>query len=256
MIPTSENDRDLVERLSRIETHWSRMLQPGAEVLRYYRAVYRYFMGIVRQQDRAEELAQQFALRFVQGDFQQHARPELGRFRDFLKTCLRNMARDIIRREQAEEAVCVSLSAHSADQIADESEEESRGAEFDAACRAERLAQAWKRLAELESTSRSPYFSVLRFKTEHPATRSAEMADRLSAALGTELTADGVRKLLERARAHFADLLIDEIMKSLPAAEHDRLEEELVDLQLLEYCKSALDRRVRASSGPGAVPPR
>src|ERR1051325_7380901 len=108
MTPFRETDGSLA-RLSRIETHWSKMFEPGREVLRYYRAVYRYFLGIVRETDVAEELTQRFADRFLSGDFQQHADKSRGTFRNFLKTCLRRMAADLWRQQSDEKARRVPL---------------------------------------------------------------------------------------------------------------------------------------------------
>ncbi|HEY7157770.1 MAG TPA: hypothetical protein VH575_27685, partial [Gemmataceae bacterium] len=87
------------------------------------------------------------------------------------------------------------------------------------------------------------FHAVLRFRADHPEIHSHEMAEQLSALLGKPLTAAGVRKVLERARARFADLLLDEIAQTLTNPTPDQLEEELVDLHLLEHCRSALERR-------------
>ena len=53
-------------------------------VLRYGGAVHRYLLASLRDVDAADELAQEFALRFLRGDFK-NADPGKGRFRDFLK---------------------------------------------------------------------------------------------------------------------------------------------------------------------------
>jgi hypothetical protein len=47
----------------------------------YHRAVHRYLLGALRDEDAAEELFQEFALRFVRGDFRWADRGR-GRFRD------------------------------------------------------------------------------------------------------------------------------------------------------------------------------
>src|SRR5262249_8261078 len=93
-----------------------------------------------------------------------------------------------------------------------------------------------------EKEQGQPFHTVLRFKVENPQLRSADMAERLSATFGKELTAAGVRKTLERARDRYADLLLDEIAQTIEAPTRQRLEEELIELELLEQCKSALDR--------------
>ena len=51
-----------------------------------------------------------------------------------------------------------------------------------------------------------------------------------------------LRKWLARSNA---DLLLDEVAQSLEAPTAERLQEELAELTLLEYCRSALDRLTR-----------
>src|SRR5262245_58256297 len=92
-------EEDLNLRLSRIATLWAvvqkaheadRDAATKAQALlcqRYAGAVYRYLLGALRDPHAAEELAQEFALRVVRGDFRR-ADPQRGRFRDFLRTSL------------------------------------------------------------------------------------------------------------------------------------------------------------------------
>src|SRR5262249_55922037 len=86
-------------QLNQISTSWSVVGRahadsgPGAEAARrdlldrYGGAAYRYVRGAVRDPEAADELYQEFALRFLRGDFHRAA-PEFGRFRDFVKTAL------------------------------------------------------------------------------------------------------------------------------------------------------------------------
>src|SRR5262249_42324166 len=65
--------------------------------------------AMVRDDDAAEELTQEFAVRFLRGDFRQ-ADPSRGRFRDLLKRALRHLAIDYWRRQRAEkERLPISL---------------------------------------------------------------------------------------------------------------------------------------------------
>jgi RNA polymerase sigma-70 factor (ECF subfamily) len=65
--------------------------------------------------------------------------------------------------------------------------------------------------------------------------------------LGKPLTAAGVRQTLHRAREHFADLLLDELVQALAEPTEADLEDELTELGLLEHCRPALERRRGAS---------
>ena len=51
----------------------------------------------------------------------------------------------------------------------------------------------------------------------------------------------GVRQILHRARERFAKLLLAEVQSSLDTLVCERVEAELVDVGLLEYCRPALE---------------
>src|SRR6516225_1699862 len=100
------------DHLSQIPTMWSVLAraQPGAPeaasatkqlLERYRRPINRYLLACVRRLDVADELFQEFALRFVRGDFKSAA-PERGRFRHFLKTSLYHLVVDYRRKQQRE----------------------------------------------------------------------------------------------------------------------------------------------------------
>jgi hypothetical protein len=72
---------------------------------------------------------------------------------------------------------------------------------------------------------------------------ATQLAERLAKELGKPFTEVGVRQLLFRGRQRFAELLVDEVACSLPGRTQQELEQELIDLNLLEYCQSALKRR-------------
>ena len=58
--------------------------------------------------------------------------------------------------------------------------------------------------------------------------------------------AAGFRQTLHRARKKFAEHLLCEVAHTLESPTQGRLEQELADLGLLEYCRPALERQ-----GPG-----
>jgi RNA polymerase sigma-70 factor (ECF subfamily) len=238
------------QHLSQIDTRWSLVLQShqsygpeagearAALLKRYGGPVFDYLAGILRDADSADELAQEFALRFLRGDFRR-VNPACGRFRDFLKMVLRHMVIDY-RRQRARGRGAGAAEVEIARVVAPSREDDER---FLAAWRADLLSRAWRRLADAECRSREPLYRALRCKAEHPELRSAQLADQLSRQLGQPFSAAGIRQTLHRARARFADYLLDEVAASLAEPSRENIEEELCDLGLLSYCTPALERR-------------
>jgi RNA polymerase sigma-70 factor (ECF subfamily) len=233
---------DLDDRLSRIATRWTAVFRAHGDaatqaeaarqrlMLQYSGAAYRYLLGAVRDPDVAADLCQEFAVRFLRGDFRR-ADPGRGRFRDYLKRALSHLVTDHFRARQAAPA---ALAPDAPDPAADPTAEP----DFAAGWRQDVLDQTWKALQDENPT----VHATLLLRIEDPDLQSPEMAGRLSAQLGKPMTPENVRKTLQRAQAKFADLLLDRVADSLddPAAD---LEAELRVLDLLKYCRSALGRR-------------
>src|SRR5215213_2101232 len=130
------------QRLSRITTLWTlhrrahgadaEAAARGELLHRYRAAVYRYLLAAVRDADAADDLAQEFALRFLRGDFRL-ADPGRGRFRDYLRTAVSRLAADHHRSAQKSPR---PLGDDPAAPAADD-------AAFDAAWREELLERTW-----------------------------------------------------------------------------------------------------------------
>ncbi len=103
---------------------------------------------------------------------------------------------------------------------------------------AELLDRTWKALAAAQPM----YHAVLLFRVENPDVPSPRMAEQLAARLGTPMRPDQVRKALQRSHARFAELLLDEVATSLGNPSREELAEEVRELDLLKYCRSALER--------------
>ena len=115
---------------------------------------------------------------------------------------------------------------------------------FDDSWRTEILNRAWNALQAYQEKRGNVYYSVLRFRAENPDMPSHEMAVALNEQLsqGQTLTSDSVRQSLRRAREKFAGMLIDEVGMSIGSNDLELIERELVDLELLQYCQSTLQR--------------
>ncbi len=237
-------------RLSRIETLWSVVqrahdddrsaAQAAQQQLldRYEPAVMRYLLGALRHPDAADEVFQEFALRFVRGDFQK-ASPERGRFRSFVKTAIYHLIVDYQRRSKRERRNQDLPFDHAAPLPSIEQMD----AEFTSSWRIELLAQTWLDLHDREEETGKPYYTVLRFRADHSDLRSPELAAELTKQLNRPINAGNVRVLVHRARELFADLLVANVEMSLENPTREELENELIALDLLSYCKPTLARR-------------
>lgn len=239
-------ERDaLNERLSGISTVWSLVLQAHAAradaaataqntlMQRYNGAVFRYLLGALRDADAAADLSQEFALRFIRGDFRR-ANPQRGRFRDYVRTSLSRLVSDHHRRRKRQP---LPLSPNAPEPAVVEAPDGDKA--FLASWREELLERTWAALAEANPA----FHVVLLCRIDNPDAASAQMAEQLAAALGKTVNAAWVRKTLQRAHEKFADLLLDEVAHSLETAEREPLRQELETLDLLKYCQSALERR-------------
>jgi RNA polymerase sigma-70 factor (ECF subfamily) len=242
-------------RLTSISTVWTQLFRAHQErgdavtlarqqlLLRYHRAAYRYLVGIVRDPAVAQELSQEFAVRFLRGDFRR-VHPERGRFRDFLKAALRHLARDHWRqRGKAQLPLPEEEAGHLAAPAEDPADSDRA---FLETWRAEVLARAWAALARAEGDTGRLHHLVLRARAERPQAPLAELASWLGEQRGKPVSLEAFRQVLHRARQQFADLLVAEVAATLAGPDPDELLEEIVALDLLAYCRSAVSRRTDA----------
>jgi RNA polymerase sigma-70 factor (ECF subfamily) len=244
--------KDRPDHLTQIETIAQLMAEAKGEgdpakqarkelVLLYYGAAFRYILAILRDETTAQEIAQNFAVRFMQGDFVRKANPGRGRFRDYLKRSLHNLVIDHYRAGKGPRPLPDNSSAFSP---AEQSESAS-DAHFRTSLREELLARTWDALAAFEKTSGVPYHCVLRYKSEHPDERSGQVAKVLGARLGKSFTEASMRQLIHRSREKFIEMLLEQAALVLDAADQEKLEEVLAELELMEYCRPVLEKRGR-----------
>lgn len=206
---------------------------------RYGGAVRRYLLASLRNEDAADEVFQEFALRFVRGDFHR-ANPEQGRFRSFLKTVVYRLVVDHQRR-QGREARRQALPAGGPE--CQDNNRDSADAQFVQSWRDELLSRSWNSLEEVSNRENKQYYDVLRLRAEHPDLRSTDLAERLSLSSNKSITAANVRVLLHRSRQRFAEILLEEISHTLHTTDREHIEQELIDLNLYGYCREVIRER-------------
>ena len=237
------------QNLSQIETAWSviRRAHDGRtesvrsaqeEMLdRYGPAIQRYLKRAARDADAAAEIYQNFSIKFLSGELRS-ADPERGRFRTFLRTILFRMVADDHRgrkRSPLKQGRSHELTEQA---TSDKHLEEA----FVHSWRVSLLTKSWQRMQQLEVQSGSPHYTVLRMRTDDPNASISDLANRLGQKLERRISIGNFRIMLHRSREQFGDLLLREVAHSLDSTERETLEAELVDLHLLEYCRSALAR--------------
>jgi RNA polymerase sigma factor (sigma-70 family) len=245
------SDLEQPYRISQIHTLWTVVGQAGGDgttrainaaqeqlLERYGKAVYRYLLGAIRDTDVADELYQEFALRFVRGDLA-GADPQRGRFRDYLKGVLSHLVGDHYRRKRKQP---LALNPDFDPAAAAEEALAESDAAFQESWRNELLGRAWSALAQIEKQSGQPFHTVLQYRAAHPEARSEQMAIELSQQMAKQVNAAWVRQTLHRAREKFAELLLDEVLQTLRTPTMGDLEQELIDIGLIEYCRPALEQ--------------
>jgi RNA polymerase sigma-70 factor (ECF subfamily) len=238
--------------LREIETHWSDVLRasrPDSEantarsrlVLQYIAAVQQYMARVLRNDEAAAELAQEFAVRVLRGDFRR-ADPARGRFRDFLRIAALNLVNDYRRRSRSRQ---LARRPEALEPAAPQPEADEPDAEFLQTWRMELFRRSMASLDAYQRRTGRPYHDLISLRSGEPQPSSAQMAAALSVRLGKPLSEGWVRQTLRRARECLADLLLDEVSISLEGCSIEELEQELIILDLLDYCRESLRRRAR-----------
>lgn len=235
-----------VSRFDAQPTRWSMVKQAhgqslaGGEearkylVMRYSPAIRRYVRAITRNEDQADEISQDVMVRLLQGDFA-GADPTKGRFRDLLKTAIRNMTRNVWAKQKVRKTVDYDVDLNE-----DDSENEHEAVWTDE-WQHQVLDLAWAQLEQYQnSNSGSVAYTILKLRTDHPDASSTELAEQLSSHIGKPVKADQARQQLRRARVRFAEFLVSEVADVMEVNSQDQIEEELAALRLLDRIRDVL----------------
>lgn len=232
----------MAERIDAITTRWSLLrLAHGNHpdtskarqmlVLRYASAVRKYVGAIVRSGDDADELAQDVVLRLMRGDFA-GADPTRGRFRDFLKTAVRNMIQNHWAKQGRRQTETLITEPGKNDQ--------QREAEWLGAWQKTVLDHALTSCRDDDDRQGGSTYLLLKLRMESPDATSEALAESLSSRLQTTVKPDTCRQMLRRARFKLAQALVEEIENGLEEDSPARVLDELAALGLLEHVKDFL----------------
>ena len=198
-------------------------------------AVHRYLVQLIVDRDEANALYRQFA-------------PDLRRAAQANPNPRPERARLVLRGSLIRRLVALQQSEHCHLPIPelDSSAEEAR---FDAIWRTELLDRTWQRLKHLQEKTGQPFFLALRQRAETPGLSAPELADRIAHALDRPISANTTQKLLRRANTQFSQMLLEEVLATLPAnPPFETIERELIETNLLAFCREAIGGLRRRSS--------
>jgi RNA polymerase sigma factor (sigma-70 family) len=207
-------------------------------VLRYGKAVRSYLGGMLKNDPDADDVANEIMVKMLEGKFGA-ATSARGRFRDYLKAAVRNAALNFLRRK------------HPARRVELDTEELSGSRDDEQAwlgdwrrCLLERTQQALKSFQDTHPGN--IYATLLDFLSAYPQDDSEQLAQRLQELTGQKFRADAVRKQISRARRKFAELLLEEVKRTLDDPTTQRIEEELIEVGLMPYVRDFLPRDWKA----------
>lgn len=218
--------------LTQLETSWTTIRTahiPGPEgqaamgelIGRYHDAVHRYLRLKLRDVNLADEVFQEFWTKLLTRKLA-GADHNKGRFRDYLRTVLHRLIIDHFRGRK--------LQALPPGDLLDPSQPD---ADYDRVWREAILKRAFTRLETYEaSTPKNRYATVLNLRRDFPTGSIEEIAQQLEDRTGTKVTPESFRKTLQRARAKFFDLLIQELKDTIHPATDEDIEDEIHALGL------------------------
>ena len=254
-VAPSNPDVEAASRIAAITTRWSLLedahggdanaqtVARQTMVVRYEKAIRAYCRALAGNDADADDLAQDVVMRLLSGDFS-GADPSRGRFRDFLKTAIRNMIRNTWRRQKTRRTVDFDpdLVGSGNDPLPDQ---------WDTCWRDELIASTLAAVRQAERRNPDTLaHTVLQLRYESPGASSAELAAQVSERTGKSIRPDAFRQKLRRARLLFTDLLLQEIARGLETPTPDQIEGELVSLGILSIARPYLPEDWCAASQP------
>lgn len=226
------------ERLTEIPTSWTIITSahtPGPDgtrpaesqkamgdlIGRYHDAITRFIHLKVRDQHLADEVLQEFWTKLLTGKLAGADRTK-GRFRDYLRTVLHRLIIDHFRTKK--------LQPLPPGDLLDSSDPDE---DFDRVWRETVLSRVWSRLETYQATTpKNRYATVLQLRRDFPEASIEEIAEKLGQATRTNISPEAFRKNLQRARAKFIDLLVQELRETIHPTNAEDVEAEIFDLGL------------------------
>lgn len=230
-----------LSRLDAITTHWSRVNDPAYFVLRYDLAIRKYLGALLKNPDAVQEVIHEVLIGILKRGLLQ-IQENAGRFRDYLRASLRHAVYQYWRSKQNLPSGDAELDSVATPDLSPDQESDRL---WLAEWRACLLDRTWQALRAVEDTKSSPYHTVLRLAVSHPNDTSLMLASRAEAMLNRPMRPDTFRQQLKRARRKFAELLRDEVARTLDDPSPEAIVDEFIDLGMLEFMREFIHPKLQ-----------
>jgi hypothetical protein len=109
------------------------------------------------------------------------------------------------------------------------------------------LERTWRAMVHQQQKGKinPAYYTILRLAVDNPGMTSTGLAAKAEAELNKPIRPDAYRQLLRRARRHFAELLHDEVARTLDDPTPEALVDEFIDLGILDYMRDHINPKLR-----------
>ena len=218
------------DHLTDLETSWTTIRNahsPGpagqaamSELIgRYHDAVERYLRLKLRDQNLADEVFQEFWTKLLTHKLA-GADNNKGRFRDYLRTVLHRLIIDHFRTKKqvpCPPATCSTPPGPTRTTTGSGARRSSSES-----------GRASRRTRPTRPKNR--YATVLHLRVNNPDAPIEEIAKQMADQVGTPVSPEAFRKTLQRARAKFLELLIQELRQTIHPADPEDIEAEIYDL--------------------------
>lgn len=212
------------KRIDQISTHLDAVTDPARFVFRYSGAISAYLSALVRDEDIAQEVLQDFLLKIVARGFSERDESR-GRFRDYLKVAIRNAALTELRRRKVRQTADIDVNTIELTEEADDV--------WLKDWRECLLDVAWRELERIERASDTNFgYSVLKLSVEHENEESPQLAERATELTGHSFSPESYRKQLSRARQRFSEMVRMAIAETLEDPTKETIQEEVAELRL------------------------
>jgi RNA polymerase sigma factor (sigma-70 family) len=220
------------EHLTDLATSWTTIRNahtpgPAGQVAmhdligRYHDAVERYLKLKLRDSNLADEVFQEFWTKLLTHKLA-GADSNKGRFRDYLRTVLHRLIIDHFRVKKLQPLPPGDLL-----------DDAGPDADYDRVWREVVIKRTMSRLETYEvNTPKNRYYTVLQLRRAEPKAAIEELAVELGRQTATNVTPEAFRKTLQRARAKFLELLVQELRETIHPCEPEDVEQEIFDLGL------------------------